>query len=255
MPDLVSLVPFWLPQMDTDIKKSGDDKVIERPAPASSNPTTSTTPSDSPLPKARQDVYAEPVSEGEDGLDEDVDEDRLTQEAKASDESFWAGLPEGAAAEAKAFREKRLREEAAEVDGLLKVPSFGKADGGGSKAGAEDDNFAKLTPANLKRLLKMKKRPEERRKRKTKKGSTDGGSDDDLDDDDDDLDELEGDEEDESRATSASGKRDDPRKVGATAKREGKERGQPVEYVKNFKAPTGKKVSVPIRIEPKVRAL
>ncbi|EEB97308.1 hypothetical protein MPER_03406, partial [Moniliophthora perniciosa FA553] len=101
LPSRVDLVPFWLPQMDTDIQKpdTGYLSVIERPAGTSSKGSSTMVSSGETSPKNK---YTEPLSEGE----EDEDMDR----APAKDEGKRIGLTDIQVAEATAYREKMLKE-------------------------------------------------------------------------------------------------------------------------------------------------
>ncbi|KAH9928705.1 VTC domain-containing protein [Fomitopsis serialis] len=108
LPHRVDLVPFWLPQMDTDILKPDTGALtIERPVQSSSSKGTSelsagrrssgvTTPED------MRPVYAEPVSEGE--------EDEAMDLAPARDEVKRTGLSKQDVAAAIAFRESALKQ-------------------------------------------------------------------------------------------------------------------------------------------------
>lgn len=187
LPNRVDLVPFWLPQMETDIRKPATRKsAIERPVHLQSSTPTSNTASDS------QEFidYTEPVSDDEDG-----DENRFHSVAK--DEASWANLPSGAAAEAKAFRDKN-------VDANKSVPK--KITGQSSVK----EIFTKLTPANLTRLLNSKYNREQDRDLNT--GNTDV-------------------EINESGFSANPGR---------------------IEYVSSFRAQPGKRIAIPVRIEPKV---
>ncbi|TFY62587.1 hypothetical protein EVJ58_g3772 [Rhodofomes roseus] len=109
LPHRVDLVPFWLPQMETDILKPDTGALtIERPMQLSSSKGTSeqsagrrssgvTTPEDMPT------AYAEPVSEGE--------EDEAMDLAPARDEVKRTGLSSKDVAAAIAFREKSLKQQ------------------------------------------------------------------------------------------------------------------------------------------------
>ncbi|KAK7050854.1 vacuolar transporter chaperone [Paramarasmius palmivorus] len=101
LPSRVDLVPFWLPQMDTDIQKpdTGYLSVIERPAGTSSKGSSTQVSSGETSPKAK---YTEPLSEGED--DEEMDR------APAKDEGKRIGLTDVQVAEATAYRERMLKE-------------------------------------------------------------------------------------------------------------------------------------------------
>ncbi|KAL4257594.1 Vacuolar Transporter Chaperone Complex Subunit [Pleurotus pulmonarius] len=103
LPHRVDLVPFWLPQMDTDILKpnTGYLSVIERPSHISSGSgskgTSSRTSVESQTPQ-----YTEPLSEGEE--DEEIDL------APARDEHLRTGLSGKEVEEAIAYREQMLKE-------------------------------------------------------------------------------------------------------------------------------------------------
>ncbi|KAK4699951.1 putative membrane protein, partial [Phenoliferia sp. Uapishka_3] len=183
LPNRVDLVPFWLPQMDTDIRKPATQKAsITRPV-ASHSVTNSGTPSDG------LEGYTEPVSD-----DEDNETDR--NKAIAVDEAGWADLPAQAAAEAKAFRDENA----------------GKAEPSRpTKASKPQEIFTKLTPANLTRLLDSKFSGDVDRDLNTGNGPADGVN---------------------GSGFSAVGGR--------------------VEYVSSFRPPTGKRVAIPVRVEPKV---
>ncbi|KAF8525948.1 SPX-domain-containing protein [Hysterangium stoloniferum] len=100
LPHRVDLIPFWLPQMDIDIRKPDTGAAhFERP----SN-TISTAASNSPPTQEVQ--YTEPLSEGEEdedvALDIALDEDKIT------------GLDPTAATEARSYRESFLQQRAQE---------------------------------------------------------------------------------------------------------------------------------------------
>ncbi|KAF8638328.1 hypothetical protein AX17_002348 [Amanita inopinata Kibby_2008] len=104
LPNRVDLVPFWLPQMDTDILKpdTGYLSVIERP-PATAQSSYKGTPERVPSsgPHSPQASYTEPLSEGEE--DED---DKLVP---AKDEDKRTGLSGAAVEAAIAYREHMLQ--------------------------------------------------------------------------------------------------------------------------------------------------
>ncbi|KAL6302479.1 VTC domain-containing protein [Sparassis latifolia] len=104
LPNRVDLVPFWLPQMDTDILKPDTGTLaIERPTVTSSRGTSDRQGSSGiATPDHAHQHYAEPVSEGEE--DEEMDM------APAKDEDKRTGLSQDAVAAAAAFREKALKE-------------------------------------------------------------------------------------------------------------------------------------------------
>ncbi|KAI6155231.1 SPX-domain-containing protein [Pisolithus tinctorius] len=100
LPNRTDLVPYWLPQMDIDILKPNTGYLtVERPATSSSKGTPEQGSSGLMTPSH---AYAEPVSEGEE------DEDMNLVPAK--DEGGRTGLPHQDVAAAIAFREKSLKE-------------------------------------------------------------------------------------------------------------------------------------------------
>ncbi|EIW73499.1 hypothetical protein TREMEDRAFT_59673 [Tremella mesenterica DSM 1558] len=238
LPERVDLIPFWLPQMDQDIRKpvSSRSKVlIERPHSIghsynSSSNTISNTISPSPSPHLQsqsgsQNTYHEPVSEGEE------DDEYLIHSAKNEDQHLR--LPPDAAAQARAardFREQKLRDEAhAQVEAVqVGSSSFSKkslGNGGGYAKGlridplAASDKFDRdvslLDERSLKKLNEAAERQEGHVVEREGEGEGEGEGEDEVDEEDD-------------------------------------EDGNRVIYVDNFRAPQGKKIAVPIRIEPKV---
>ncbi|KAI5983398.1 SPX-domain-containing protein [Pisolithus albus] len=99
LPNRTDLVPYWLPQMDIDILKPNTGYLtVERPGTSSSKGTPEQGSSGLMTPSH---AYAEPVSEGEE--DEDLDL------VPAKDEGGRTGLPHQDVAAAIAFREKSLK--------------------------------------------------------------------------------------------------------------------------------------------------
>ncbi|EPT01373.1 hypothetical protein FOMPIDRAFT_124628 [Fomitopsis schrenkii] len=110
LPNRVDLVPFWMPQMDTDILKPDTGALtIERPMQASSSKGTSEVSTGGPkssgvtTPDDMHPTYVEPVSEGE--------EDEAMDLAPARDEHKRIGLDSQDVAAAIAFREKSLKQQ------------------------------------------------------------------------------------------------------------------------------------------------
>lgn len=119
IPNRVDLVPFWLPQMDVDIRKPDTGAVtiqINRPTSA----TQSTATSASPVPESPTDEalefgkYTEPLSEGEE--DEDMGQ------AVAADEENRVGLDRGQASAAIKYRQEQLARQQAEASGSATSP-------------------------------------------------------------------------------------------------------------------------------------
>jgi hypothetical protein len=103
LPNRVDLVPFWLPQMDSNILKPDTGSVpFERPSHVSSKQTSAEGSSGVLTPDGEHAGYTEPVSEGEE--DEEMD---LTP---AKDEHKRTGLSGTEVDEAIAFRERMLKE-------------------------------------------------------------------------------------------------------------------------------------------------
>ncbi|KAN0062416.1 vacuolar transporter chaperone [Thecaphora frezii] len=264
----VDLVPFWLPQMDIDIRKPPTNNLaIERPTASSSTQSHPSSRPDSPGSKAshqQEQPYHEPVSEDEFEGAED-DEDRAQAVGDAAHEASSLGLSafDPRIREIRQEREKNIQARRAELEkqrkenpdktsnlaaGVLAVNAANMAiSASGSRLARSSSReprskpaaptrdeilapssrfdksyFSKLTPKNIQRLWKTKGRTHE------------------LDDD-----ELADDEDDPIRRALEGRDEEEPRSYGS---------GPPpgVEYVRDFHAQPGKKVSIPIRVEPKV---
>lgn len=203
MPNRVDLVPFWLPQMETDIRKPATRKAqIQRPVNSHSN-----SPTNSPSDAASHDTdlahYTEPVS------DDEVDDDDNRHHAITLDEAGWADLPPQAAAEAKAFRDENAGKN---DDAKLSATTSNNTTANG-KAAKLQEIFPKLTPANLSKLLDSKYEMERERGLNQNRGEGEGGD------------------------SNPSG----------VSLRPGR-----VEYVSSFRAQPGKRIAIPVRVEPKV---
>lgn len=257
MPDRVSLVPFWLPQMEIDIIKAdpslkvidrGQGSVPTRPSSDNASARPATKTGKHPDKSGKPTAYTEPLSEDEDGAESG--EERLQQIANHADESRWAGLPPDAVAEAKAAREKNrttdLQTSTSTRNQTEETSSRSRQSRPTHQSGLVISDiepasrelptqngpayFAKLTPGNLRKMLKAKAKktmsrhsdicPEDSGARANEADVSDGGSD----------------LEDEG-----------PKVVGATAPR-----ADGVEWIRHFRAPKGKRVAVPVRVEPKV---
>lgn len=113
LPNRVDLVPFWLPQMDVDIRKPDTGALhIARPSGsrgsgALSQPPSGTSSSPELLTPDGEYPYAEPQSEGE-------DDDPFTQVAPSREESKLVRVAAAQLAEASSFRERFLLEHVAE---------------------------------------------------------------------------------------------------------------------------------------------
>ncbi|KAJ1603657.1 hypothetical protein NDA14_001069 [Ustilago hordei] len=253
LPNRVDLVPFWLPQMDTDIRKPPSNHLaIERPSSMTHSPPSPSRP-DTPASRSASMPYNEPVSEDEfDGADDD---DRGHIMADESHEADNVGISafDPRIREAREERERNIKLRQQELEkqrrenpdkssnaagGMLAVAasslaterrsSLNKAK---STAPTRDEIlapshrydqnfFSKLTPKNIQRLWKTKGSSHEH--------------------DEDPHTDAEADDEDERVRRALEGQDEEV------------PRGPNVEYVTDFHAQPGKKVSVPIRIEPKV---
>lgn len=199
LPNRVDLVPFWLPQMETDIRKPATQKAqIQRPM-TSQSATNSGTPSE--VRSADLAQYTEPVSD-------DEEDEGNRHIATTSHEAAWADVDPQAAAEARAFREAQSK--------IQKGPG-GQADQSHLTAAAPSapkELFMKLTPANLSKLVQSRY-------------------------------ELERDtglnENQDARANNGNASGSGISLVPGR-----------VEYVSSFRAQEGKKIAVPVRVEPKV---
>lgn len=207
--------------MDVSILKpqtaSSKAAIISRPVAHSNTQSATVSSTSTPAPKTPDEgrsglpSYTEPLSDDEDDGD-DTPEDGQPR-ALGKDESLIAGMPADMAKEveeAKALREKEGREH------NVNDPRIGDHL---ASTQAQQQQFAKLTPQNLERLLKAKYANEHQK-------AAANGSDDVAAEDPD------------------TGAPADPSASNVTLKR--------TEYVNSFRAPKGKLVSVPIRIEPKV---
>ncbi|CEQ41926.1 SPOSA6832_03677 [Sporobolomyces salmonicolor] len=208
MPNRVDLVPFWLPQMETDIRKPATRKAqIERPSASHSN-TASATPSDARSSEHEAVQYTEPVSD-----DEDADDDRLV--ATTNDEAGWADLPPDAAAEAKKYRDEQAK--------LRTGPAGHSARSHLQAARAapkQRELFPKLTPANLSKLLESRYETDRHRGLNERQAPSNAA------------------------VTGASDATGNPSGISLRPGR--------IEYVSSFRAGEGKKIAIPVRVEPKV---
>ncbi|KAK4055060.1 vacuolar transporter chaperone [Microbotryomycetes sp. JL221] len=210
MPNRVDLVPFWLPQMETDIRKPATRKAqIQRPAHSHSASTTNSPSEAASHSTADLAHYTEPVS------DDEADEDNRHQ-AATTDEAGWADLPPQAAAEAKAFRDEQAKKKSNEPT----AANGSTSSTSGGKSFKPQEIFPKLTPANLTKLLESKYETE--RSRGLNEHARDEGNG--------------GDQEQENTVNPSS-----------ISLRPGR-----IEYVSSFRAQSGKRIAVPVRVEPKV---
>ncbi|KAE8214858.1 hypothetical protein CF327_g1792 [Tilletia walkeri] len=289
----VDLVPFWLPQMDIDIRKpvTRGALAIERPtssAPGTEPPSRSETPSPTDGNRLSAPVaYGEPLSEDEfDGGDDDDERERAVANDAHLAQSLGMASHDPKLKELKAQREQsmqaskdemeRLRRENPEAaERLANASGFNRVAGGSGVAAAaagagglgvsstdafgqprnkgtkredilstssafDKTYFSKLTPKNIQRLWRAKYSRDgavpSSASSSSAAGRTAGGEDDEE--------EM---TEEERRLRNALLGRDEeePRGPGM---------GPPagVTYTTEFHSQPGKKISIPVRVEPKV---
>jgi hypothetical protein len=220
MPERVDLVPFWLPQMDQDIRKpvSARSRVlIERPhsAPHSHGSVSAVN-----SPNLSQRSYHEPVSEGED------DEEYLVSAAKNEDQHLR--LPPEAAAQARAAREAReqkLRDEAG-----AQVEASRAATGSSRDMSGGDSMISRLPRGIYDPSLRIDPLASSDRFDK-------------------DLSLLDDKTLQKWNAASARDQEEAPEEV---EDENDDEDDNQVIYVNQFQAPKGKRIAIPVRVEPKV---
>ncbi|CEH15418.1 Protein involved in vacuolar polyphosphate accumulation, contains SPX domain [Ceraceosorus bombacis] len=246
----VDLVPFWLPQMETDIRKPPTRQLeITRPAShhnsnSSSRPETpgSTTGKSAGL----EGVYNEPASEDEfEGAADDEDDHHAVAAAIGKDhhEANHLGLQphDPRVREIREQREKNIKARQAELERLRKDNPDATSNIAAAQLAAGSSNIRLQSPAG-----------ESERARRSRDANKPIGRDQIL------ATSTDFDKSYFSKLTPANLKRlwraknsragrdeEEPRGLGA-----GPAPG--VEYVTNFRAQPGKKVSIPVRIEPKV---
>ncbi|KAI6042557.1 SPX-domain-containing protein [Pisolithus marmoratus] len=222
LPNRTDLVPYWLPQMDIDILKPNTGYLtVERPATSSSKGTPEQGSSG---PMTPSHAYAEPVSEGEE--DEDMDLGGRT------------GLPHQDVAAAIAFREKSLKER--DDSGLAggRSPPRNGIDPDEGLEDEEVDEHTPFLPARRKSGV-LTPRSQQYRSISIDPLAPSSAFDQTL----------------RERLQSA-----DATKMRATAEESTEARGlvedeiQESErlLVRDWIAPSGKKIAVPVRVEPKV---
>lgn len=245
LPNRVDLVPFWLPQMDIDIRKA-PKRELEIQRPASHHYSNASTPGS----KTSEQPYHEPVSEDEFEADHDDDSHHGPGKGTMADpkrEADSLGLPINDLTNVREERMKNIQRRQAELEkqreenpdattshslGALqaeqsaistqrrssdvnRAPKQGRNEILSTSTAFDKNYFTKLTPNNIKRLWRAKYSR--------------------------DADGEDGDDEDDQDGAPSTA-----RAVPARDEEETRE------YVNSFHAAPGKKVSVPIRIEPKV---
>ncbi|CUA67274.1 Vacuolar transporter chaperone 4 [Rhizoctonia solani] len=224
LPNRVDLVPFWLPQMEADIRKPDTGNVaIGRPISTATSPESHTPASESD-PVLR---YTEPVSEGE--------EDEMRDFGVPQDEVSIARVDAKAAAEAIKERQAELeRQKLENIQSSKKPIPQGRLTSAPEPELADDEDDERTPFLRRRRSSQPAERPkglsinplapskafDNNFKSALKKKN---------------VDIPEGDEqEDESALEQEEERRDE------------------TEYVSHFIAQPGKKIAVPVRVEPKV---
>lgn len=214
----VPLVPFWLPQMDVSILKPESESkkaaIITRPT-GSNNQSATVSSTSTPAAKTPEEGRSALQLHGYSeplSDDEDDQQDDLQPRAVGKDETLITGIPANMASQAE--EAKASREKAREKE-RSDSGKTAEASNEAHQNARKEPQFAKLTPQNLERLLQAKYQSEQKAKQDAEAAN----------------------QEMENGAV-------DPTGSGATVRTP--------EYVNSFRAPSGKLVSVPIRIEPKV---
>jgi hypothetical protein len=239
LPERVDLVPFWLPQMDQDIRKpvSAKSKVlIERPQ-SNNHSNASSGPTAPQSPVQSQPSYHEPISEGED------DDEYLVHSAKNEEDHLR--LPPDAAQQARAAREHReqmLRDQASKQlqasrgengNNKSKSNDQEEREQGGSesvaKQRAQYDPSYRIDPlASSQRFDRNMSQLDERNLKKLNEAVQ------------------------AAEREYGPGGNDEESDEGGRIDQEDEVDGDRVVYVDHFKAPAGKRIAMPIRMEPKV---
>jgi hypothetical protein len=209
-----------LVSVDIDIRKPDTGNVtIDRPTPAASHQNTdsTTTPDHMSSPSQFRAIYTEPVSEGEE------DEDMAV--GIAADEIGSARVPLGEALEAIAWREKEIKKQEAELDARLAqkrrdAASSSRADEENERQPFLKDRL-KSIPAPLQRLAIDPLAPasvfDESLQKKLKKVA--------------------------------------PRELSEDLDTAGPSNivyDEETNYIRDFVAQPGKRIAIPVRVEPKV---
>ncbi|PKI84107.1 Vtc4p [Malassezia vespertilionis] len=231
----VDLVPFWLPQMDIDIRKPVSmDLALDRPHHSSGKSDTSS---------GKLQPYNEPESEDEfEGNDDHVNKSHIA-DAQREAENVGLSTFDPRIKEIRAAREKYLVEHRKESEGAQseasKAPTAATTRHTQLPTHAAPTRQDILSPSNVFDKNYLDRFGLKNISRLWHSGRTENeGQEQDP--------EQEQEDEDERAIRALQGRdEEEPRGTG----------GQPptgVEYVTNLHAESGKRVSVPIRVEPKV---
>lgn len=235
----VDLVPFWLPQMDQDIRKpvSAKSKIlIERPQSnihSNASMEGSALPSPAAKSSTSQASYHEPVSEGED------DEEYLVHKAKNEEDHLR--LPSDVAAQARAAREHRekyIRDEAARQVGITH---------GEAQAQAEDEAESSAAVSSSRPARQSRNQQQYDASLRIDPLASSDRFDKNM--------QLLDDKSMKKLQEAAKDRREDQVEEGEEEEEEDDEEegdSERVIYVDQFRAPPGKKIAIPVRVEPKV---
>ncbi|KAF8556230.1 SPX-domain-containing protein [Imleria badia] len=219
LPNRTDLVPFWLPQMDTDIlKPSTGYLTVERPLASPSRLSLELGRSGDTTPSH----YAEPISEGE--------EDEAMDLMPAKDEERRTGLPRVDVAAAIAYRETFFKER-----------NYGSSNSAGPSSRGEEEEHVDERTLLLARH-QQEHVPDQRRPQQNSLS----------------IDPLASSTAfDKTLKERLNGAQDgDNRTTPLSAEAEGINEDEIPEQerllVRDWIAPSGKKIAVPVRIEPKV---
>ncbi|KDQ14895.1 hypothetical protein BOTBODRAFT_32261 [Botryobasidium botryosum FD-172 SS1] len=249
LPNRVDLVPFWLPQMDTDIRKPDKGAMhIERPHSAihSHDHTPPSLDAISPVGehKSRFPNYVEPLSEGE--------EDENMGMAIPRDEATHIGVPADEAGKAIKFREEMLRkrqedEERAKAAAGAKQKQKQKQPAANDEGDDAEDEFDEDERTPFLRSQRRRSSQPAERPRGLAINPLQLSSK---------FDEAFMSKLRKNPQVAAVAEEEEGAGQGASARGDEQEAEEPVaeqrEYVRHFIAQPGKKIAVPVRIEPKV---
>ncbi|CEL55103.1 Vacuolar transporter chaperone 4 OS=Schizosaccharomyces pombe (strain 972 / ATCC 24843) GN=vtc4 PE=1 SV=2 [Rhizoctonia solani AG-1 IB] len=219
LPNRVDLVPFWLPQMEADIRKPDTGNVaIGRPISAATSPESHT-----PASEADQVLrYTEPVSEGE--------EDEMRDYGVARDEVGIARLDTNAAAEVIKQRQAEFeRQKLEEMQKGKQSTSGGRLTSAPEPELADDEDDERTPFLRRRRSSQPSERP---------KGLS--------------INPLAPSKAFDKNFKSALNKRGGDIPEGDEQEDEAVAEREETEYVRHFIAQPGKKIAVPVRVEPKV---
>ncbi|CDZ96566.1 Protein involved in vacuolar polyphosphate accumulation, contains SPX domain [Phaffia rhodozyma] len=234
LPERVALIPFWLPQMDIDIRKQsrGHQVDIHRPhhGVTSAGNSASVTPTSIGSPPPSEAPYNEPVSDGE----FDDDDDPYSKLASKDDEAKQIKLTDAVMSrinEARAFREVKLRQEAEAKrlagEGQVQGPSS-TADRKPSTNGNTNSAKRAERPIHIEPLTGSRQFDAKYSSMLNSLGI--------------------------SKLFKSKSQREREQAEAGLDEEEEEDEGAPLDQPEmvRFSAPAGKRISVPVRIEPKV---